>query len=271
MFPGQGVQRRGMGAGLFAAFPDVTHLASDLLGLSIEELCTNDAGRQLRDTRYAQPAVFVVNMLMHLRHAQEHGSAYDYYAGHSLGEYNALVAAGVLTFDDALRVVVRRGELMSEIAGGGMSAILGVGTTVVERAIRDSGLTHVFVANRNAQTQTTIAGDRHEVSLVAKALADLPTVRAVPLNVSGPFHTPLMSAVEPALRTVLAECEFAVDASPVVSSVTGALFTPEDGVDLLGRQPSVPVEWVRAIATLRAAGVTYFDEANGKTLTALLH
>lgn len=270
LFPGQGVQRRGMGAGLFGQFPEATARADEILGYSIEELCTRDPGRKLRDTRFAQPAVFVVNALLALRQAAEVPDGYQFYAGHSLGEYNALVAAGVLEFDAALRVVKRRGELMAGVTGGGMSAVQGVPAAFVRRALRETGLTSVYVANLNADTQTTIAGDRVEVAVAAKAIAALPGARVVPINVSGPFHTPLMAPVEPELRALLAACAFAAGTGTVVSSVTGEVLAPDDGPDLLARQVTAPVEWVRAVATLRAAGVTRFDEVNGSTLSALV-
>lgn len=270
LFPGQGVQRRGMGAGLFGQFPDVTALADEILGYSIEELCTRDPGRKLRDTRYAQPAVFVVNALLGMRQIAEQPGGYQFFAGHSLGEYNALVAAGVLDFAAAMRLVKRRGELMADVTGGGMSAVQGVPAAFVQRALRETGLTNVHVANYNADTQTTIAGDRVEVAVAAKAIGALPGARVVPLNVSGPFHTPLMAPVEPELRSLLDACEFGAGHGTVVSSVTGEVFPPDEGPDLLARQVSTPVQWVRAVATLRAAGVTEFDEVNGSTLSALV-
>ncbi|WP_165942485.1 ACP S-malonyltransferase [Micromonospora sp. KC721] len=259
-----------MGAGLFSEFPDSTALADEILGYSIEELCTRDPDRKLRDTRYAQPAVFVVNALAGRRQIAGQPDGYRFFAGHSLGEYNALVAAGVLGFEAALRLVKRRGELMADITGGGMSAVQGVPAAFVQRALRETGLTNVHVANFNADTQTTIAGDRVEVAVAAKAIGTLPGARVVPLNVSGPFHTPLMTPVESALRALLESSEFAPGDGTVVSSVTGEVFPPDEGTDLLARQVSRPVEWVRAVATLRASGVTHFDEVNGSTLSALV-
>ncbi|GLZ43493.1 acyltransferase domain-containing protein [Actinokineospora sp. NBRC 105648] len=266
LFPGQGVQRRGMGADLFDRFPVETALADDILGYSVAELCARDPERRLRDTRYAQPAVFVVNALLGLQRTAE--VDYGYFAGHSLGEYNALVAAGVLDLADGLRLVRRRAELMAGVTGGGMSAVQGVPVAFVRRALTETGLGRVFVANLNADTQTTIAGDRAELAVAGKAIAVLPGSRVVPINVSGPFHTPLMVPAEAEFRAVLAGHEFRPAATPVVSSVTGELF---DGPELLARQLCAPVEWVRTVRTLRAAGVTDFDEVHGQTLTSLVN
>ncbi|MEU1603001.1 acyltransferase domain-containing protein [Micromonospora matsumotoense] len=270
LFPGQGVQRRGMGADLFGLFPEATAMADEILGWSIEELCTRDPHRRLRDTRYAQPAVFFVNALLAQQLIAERPGHYRYFAGHSLGEYNALVAAGVLDLGVALRLVDRRAELMSQVTGGGMSAVQGLPVSFVRRALTETGLPRVFVANLNADTQSTIAGDRAELAVAAKAIGALPGARVVPLNVSGPFHTPLMAAAEQRFRAVLDDCDFAAAHTPVVSGVTGDVFDTARAAELLARQLSTPVEWVRAVTTLRAAGVTGFDEVNGKTLSAFL-
>lgn len=259
-----------MGADLFGLFPEATAMADEILGWSIEELCTRDPHRRLRDTRYAQPAVFFVNALLAQQVIAERPGHYRYFAGHSLGEYNALVAAGVLGLDAALRLVDRRAELMSQVTGGGMSAVQGLPVSFVRRALTETGLPRVFVANLNADTQSTIAGDRAELAVAAKAIGALPGARIVPLNVSGPFHTPLMAAAEQRFRAVLDGCEFAVGHTPVVSGVTGDVFDTGRAAELLARQLSTPVEWVRAVTTLRGAGVTGFDEVNGKTLSAFL-
>lgn len=270
LFPGQGVQRKGMGAGLFAEFGEETARADEILGYSIEELCTRDPDRRLRDTTYAQPAVFFVNALLGRRRLAEHPDRYGWLAGHSLGEYNALVAGGVLDLDTGLRLVARWAELMGRVTGGGMSAVQGVPVAFVRRALTESGLAHVFVANLNADTQTTIAGDRAEIAVAGKAIGALPGARVVPINVSGPFHTPLMAPAEAEFRAVLADRPFAPARTPVMSSVTGAPYTPDTAADLLARQLSSPVEWVRSVTALRAAGVTDFDGVNGQTLSALV-
>ncbi|MCX4751655.1 acyltransferase domain-containing protein [Kitasatospora sp. NBC_01287] len=269
LFPGQGVQRRGMGAGLFEEYPELTAAASEALGEPIDELCLRDERRRLRDTRYAQPAIFFVNALLGLRALAADPDAYAYLAGHSLGEYNALVLGGWLDLRQALTLVVRRAELMAQVTGGGMAAVLGVPGVLVERALRETQLSKVYIANRNADTQTTIAGDSAELQAAARAMAALPGARVVRINVSGPFHTPLMEPVQAALAELLRDCAFSTGRLPVVSSVTGEPFAAAHAVELLSRQVSAPVEWTRAVRTLRAAGVSHFDEVNGRTLTSL--
>ncbi|WBQ05156.1 ACP S-malonyltransferase [Kribbella sp. CA-293567] len=270
LFPGQGVQKKGMGAELFGAFPAETALADEILGYSIEELCLRDPDRRLRDTRYVQPAVFFVNALLGRQRIAEQPGGYQYFAGHSLGEYNALVAAEVLDLAAGLRLVKRRAEVMSAITVGGMSAVQGLPVAFVRRALTETGLSKVFVANLNADVQTTIAGDRAEIAVAGKAISALAGARVIPINVSGPFHTPLMEPAELEFREVLAAVEFGPAKTPVVSGVTGELFDPAEGAELLARQLSAPVEWVRTVTTLRAQGVTEFDEVNGQTLSSLL-
>lgn len=268
VFPGQGVQRKGMGEGLFARYPRETAAASELLGYPVDRLCLDDPGNRLADTRYAQPAVFLVNALSWMDLARE-GRRYDHLAGHSLGEFNALVAAGVIDLMDGLALVRRRAELMAGATGGAMVAVVGLSPARVDATLRGAGVNLVHVANRNSDKQVTVAGDRPQLALTVKALRAA-GARVLPVQVSGPFHTPLMASAGRAFTAVLREYTFRAGHTPVMSSVTGAPFTPDQAVRLLGRQISSPVEWVRTVRALRAAGVDHFDEVNGTTLTAFI-
>ena len=268
MFPGQGSQRAGMGGDLFVRFPELTATANDVLGYAIEESCVED--RRLADTRYAQPAIFVVNALAAHRHLADSPEPYEFFAGHSLGEYNALVAAGVLDFRSALELVSARGRLMSRIRVGGMAAVLGLTAEEIEQTLRHAGCTGVFLANYNSDRQIVVAGHDAELTVATAALRRAGAAQVAPLAVSGPFHTPLMApAVEP-FRKTLSRYEFRDGKSVVISSVTGKPFQPEFAVDLLSRQISSPVAWTNVVRTLRAAGVTRFDEVNGTILSGLM-
>ncbi|MGP4110405.1 ACP S-malonyltransferase [Streptomyces sp. 4N509B] len=268
VFPGQGVQRKGMGEELFARYPRETAAASEVLGYPVERLCRDDPDDRLSDTRYAQPAVFLVNALSWLRRERD-GRRPDYVAGHSLGEFNALVAAGVVDLMDGLALVRRRAELMAEVTDGAMVAVVGLDSSRVEATLRGAGLSLVHVANRNSDRQVTVAGERRQLGLAVRALRG-PGARVLPVPVSGPFHTPLMASAGRAFARVLREYTFRAGHTPVMSSVTGAPFVPEQAVELLSRQISHPVEWVRTVRALRAAGVDHFDEVNGTTLTAFI-
>ncbi|WP_033218925.1 ACP S-malonyltransferase [Kitasatospora phosalacinea] len=273
VFPGQGVQRRGMGAELFDLFPEEVEAADAVLGYSVRELCVHDPEGRLGDTRYAQPAVFLVNALDARRRLAGEGAGAEpvaCYAGHSLGEYNALVAAGCLDLLDALRLVRARAEAMAAVRGGAMAAVAGIGADEVASALRRGRVRGVYVANRNSDRQTVVAGGRDEVTGATGVLREAGARAVVPLPVSGPFHTPLMAPAARAFAAALEGRTFRSPAVPVFSGVTAAAFDPARAAALLTAQITAPVEWVRTVRALRAAGVTRFDEANGTTLTSLL-
>ncbi|MFE9421979.1 ACP S-malonyltransferase [Kitasatospora sp. NPDC006697] len=273
VFPGQGVQRPGMGSELFDLFPEEVEAADAVLGYSIRDLCLHDPDGRLADTRYAQPAVFLVNALDARRLQAEEGGAAEpvaCYAGHSLGEYNALVAAGCLDLLSALRLVRARAEAMASVRGGAMSAVAGMAAEDVESALRAARVRNVYVANRNSDRQTVVAGGRDEMAEAAGVLRGAGARAVVPLPVSGPFHTPLMAPAARAFMATLSGQAFAPPAVPVFSGVTAAAFEPARAAALLAAQITAPVEWVRTVRSLRGAGVTRFDEANGSTLTSLL-
>jgi [acyl-carrier-protein] S-malonyltransferase len=269
IFPGQGVQHRGMGQELFARYPDETRAASELLGYSVAEVCRTGPDGRLAGTRYAQPAVFLVNALAGLdRHRS--GRRYDWFAGYGLGEFNALVAAGVLDLMDALALVRHRAELMDGVAGGAMVAVTGSSAGRVETTLRRAGLNQVYVANRDSDEQVTVAGDRRQLTVAARALLRSGARGVHPVAVSGPFHTPLMVGAGRDFVPMLRRFEFRAGHTPVMSSVTAAPFRPEQAVVQLNRQIFAPVQWVDTVRALRGAGVEHFDEVNGTTLTPLL-
>lgn len=268
VFPGQWAAHQGMGEGLFARFPQQTVAASELLGHSVVELCREDPGERLADTRYAQPAVFLVNALSWLDLAHD-GRGWDYVAGHGLGEFNALVAAGVLDLMEGLALVERRAALMAGVRRGAMVAVVGLAADRVEATLRDAGLHMVHVAHHDTDRRVTVAGERPQLALAAKALSR-PGVRVLPMAAGGPFHTPLMAGAGREFAADLRTYRFRTGHTPVMSSVTGAPFDPAQAVRLLSRQLSHPVEWVRTVRALRAAGVDHFEEVNGSTLTAFL-
>jgi malonyl CoA-acyl carrier protein transacylase len=270
VFPGQGVQRAGMGADVFGRYPDLVADASDVLGWSVRELSERGDAERLTDTRYAQPAIFLVNALRALARAEDGPGGYDVYAGHSLGEFNALVAAGMLDLADGLRLVRERALAMAEVTGGGMAAVLGLPGERVEHLLRGSGLSQVFVANRNSDRQVTIAGEQRQLGLASRLLRTSGAAKVLPLRVSGPFHTPLMAPARARFGRALAGLRFAPGHAPVVSSVTGEVVDPAAAKDLLTRQLISPVEWVRVTHRLRGLGVTRVDELDGSTLTTLM-
>ena len=146
VFPGQGSQKKGMGEDLFDEFADITKKADEILGYSIKDLCLNNPDQNLNQTQYTQPAMYVVNAMTYLKKKQDSKDFPDYVAGHSLGEYNALHAAGVFSFENGLKLVKKRGELMSKAKKGGMAAIL---NTPQENTARKQFVIHIALDRIN--------------------------------------------------------------------------------------------------------------------------
>ncbi|MFI6141657.1 ACP S-malonyltransferase [Streptomyces griseus] len=273
VFPGQGTQKKGMGRSLFTRFPDLRRRADRVLGYPIEELCLENPERRLSETVYAQPAIYVVNAL-HWAAAQEDLPAADFFAGHSLGEYSALYAAGAFDFATGLALVRSRAELMSRISGGAMAAIVGVSEQIVEETLERHGADGVVIANHNAPEQFVLAGSREELARLRPVFEKTEGVRGfVPVRVSGPFHAPAMAPAAERFRSVLAAVDVGRLRTPVVSNVTGRPFGPDarEVRDLLAEQIARPVRWSDSIRYLRDAGVSDFTElGESKVLTSLI-
>lgn len=273
VFPGQGTQKKGMGRSLFGRFPDLRSRADRVLGYSIEELCLENPERRLSDTAYAQPAIYVVNAL-HWSAAQEDLPPADYFAGHSLGEYSALFAAGAFDFDTGLTLVQRRAELMSQVSGGAMAAVVGVSERIVEETLKQHDATGVVIANYNAPEQFVLSGSREELARIKSVFEKVEGVRGfIPVRVSGPFHAPAMAPAAARFRSLLASVDVGELRTPVISNVTGRPFGPDarEVRELLAEQIAKPVRWADCIRYLRDAGVSEFTElGESKVLTSLI-
>ncbi|WP_257386469.1 ACP S-malonyltransferase [Tahibacter caeni] len=274
MFPGQGSQVRGMGGALFDEFAELTAQADAILGYSIKELCLEDPRKELDNTRFTQPALFVVNALSYCRKLEESGAKPDYLAGHSLGEFNALLAAGCFSFEDGLRLVQKRGQLMSQVSGGGMAAVLNSTPEQIEAVLRDNGLTNVELANFNTPTQIVISGLKEEVA-AAQPLLQKGRVLFFPLNTSGAFHTRFLAEAQQEFRAFLQTIAIAPPAIPVISNVTAQPYAADAVVETLARQIASPVRWSDSVEHLIALGSDadpmQFDECgHGDVLTRLV-
>ena len=266
LFPGQGSQFVGMGKALFEGSPAaraVFEEADAALGFELSRLCFEGPEAELRATANTQPAILThsIAALAALRSSSPErleGAAFA--AGHSLGEYSACVAAGALSFADAVRLVRRRGTFMQEAvpAGeGAMAAIVGLPADDVEAACREaSGDEVVSAANYNSPEQTVIAGHAAAVERASAACVARGAKRAIPLAVSAPFHSPLMRPARERMAELLEATGFADAAIPVVTNVDaepvtrGALLR-----DALVRQVDSPVRWVESVRRLAAGGV----------------
>lgn len=267
VFPGQGSQRKGMGADLFARFPAEVAAADTVLGYSVAELCTADPLGRLRDTEYAQPALFVVNALRYL--AREDRTPPEFLAGHSLGELNALRVAGCFDFATGVAIVARRGALMAAASGGGMVAVVGLAAYRVAEVL--AGFPDVDLANYNSPTQTVIAGPVAALREAADALRAEPGARCVPLAVSAAFHSRQMRDAATAFADYLETVPLAAPRLRVLANATGMPYPAgENPASLLARQVDGPVRWLGSMRFLLAEGVTSVEEMGGpRVLTPL--
>lgn len=252
LFPGQGVQHVGMGADLFARYPKEVATADDILGYSVQVLCLQDPERRLQDTRYAQPAIHIVNCLSFMKWTEAGGQVPAWVAGHSLGEFAALFAAGVFGFADGVRIVKRRAELMAQANGGGMVAVLGLSQRSIEHVLERASLTTIDIANFNTSTQIVISGPREDVVRAVPLLKAAGAADAVVLRVSAAFHSRYMEVPASEFAHFLREFRWARPAVPVVSNVTARPYGDGEVGTLLARQIVSPVRWLESIRFLIA-------------------
>ena len=278
VFPGQGAQKVGMGRALAAAFPicrDTFAEADDALGESLSRLCFEGPEERLLLTENTQPAILAMSTAV-ARLAVSRGLQPSFAAGHSLGEYSAHVAAGTLSFADALRTVRRRGRYMQEavpVGAGAMAAILGLDADGVARACAEAaGDEIVTPANLNAPGQVVIAGHAAAVARASERARALGARRAIPLAVSAPFHCPLMKPAEDRLAPELRALTAHDPSVPVVANVDAEpKRTAAAAIDALIRQVSSPVRWEDVVRRLAAEGVTRVVELGpGSVLAGLI-
>ncbi|CAL9285074.1 ACP S-malonyltransferase [Streptomyces sp. SudanB52_2052] len=270
VFPGQGSQHKGMGAELFAAFPEPVAEADEILGYSVEELCRDDTDGLLQNTEFTQPALYVVNALSLLAHRRDGGPEPDYVAGHSLGEYNALHAAGVFDFATGLRLVAKRGELMARVADGGMAAVVGLTAEQVGEVLAAPGLGNVSIANYNNPTQIVVAGPREDVERAGAAFQDAGAGLYTVLRVSGAFHSPYMSDLRDEFADYVRTFALRPPGIPVISNVTARPYG-DDVAGALIQQLDHPVRWTDTVRHLLALGVTDIEPLGpGRALRGLI-
>lgn len=269
MFPGQGSHRPGIGRELFPKFPHLLRQADSVLGRSVTDLCLNASAKELTDTRNAQTAMYVVGALSYLDEVRETGRVPDAVAGHSLGEYVALFAAGAFDFLTGLEIVARRGELMAQAPEGGMAAVMEVAPDRI-REVLSRDAPGVDVANLNAPGQTVVSGPREEIASLRAAFGD-EARNVVPLNVGGAFHSRYMAGAAEEFGAFLAQYVLATPRIEVISNVTARPYGGEDPADLLTRQVSSPVRWSETVAYLLDRPDPQFREIGpGQVLTGLV-
>lgn len=278
VFPGQGSQKVGMGKELVEAFPEsraVFDEADEALGFPLSRLCFFGPEGDLQLTANTQPAILAASLAAE-RALTSRGCRPDFVAGHSLGEWSAVVAAGSLTLRDAVATVRRRGEYMQEavpVGEGAMAAILGLDLPSIQEACAASAQGQVVSpANVNSPGQVVIAGHAAAVDRASLACTAAGAKRAVRLPVSAPFHCALMMPAQERLGVDLARLPFADPAPPLVNNVDATLVSKAGGCrDGLLRQVSGTVRWQECVEALAAAGVTTFVEIGpGQVLSGLI-
>ncbi|OQW95631.1 MAG: [acyl-carrier-protein] S-malonyltransferase [Verrucomicrobia bacterium A1] len=276
LFPGQGAQAVGMGRDLAEQIPAAAAMfrrAGEVLGFDLARVCFEGPEAELTRSDRAQPAIFVVSAACaEALTLAKPGLAWAFTAGHSLGEWTALYAAGVVSFDDALRVLQARGRFMQQACEqnpGAMLAVLGLPREAVEQVAARSG---AEVANFNEPAQTVLSGTREAIDAAERVAGELKAKRAVRLPVAGAFHSSLMKPAADQLAGLLAGIDFKAPRFPVMSNATGA---PHGGPDEtrreMVRQVTSSVRWVDIVQYLAAQGVGRYVECGpGRVLTGLV-
>ena len=275
IFPGQGAQFVGMGQDLYESFPDAQLMferANEILGFSITDIMFQGTADDLKQTRVTQPAIFLHSVIL----AEMLGESFDpqMVAGHSLGEFSALVAAGALGFEDGLQLVSRRAMAMQkacELKPSTMAAVLGLEDAVVEDIC--TGTDGIVVpANYNCPGQLVISGDVEAVNMACEKLKDAGARRALVLPVGGAFHSPLMEPAREQLAAAIEQTSFNAPRCPVYQNVTTkAESDPQDIKKNLIAQLTAPVKWTQSVRNMVADGASEFVELGpGKVLQGLV-
>ncbi|QMU65925.1 MAG: ACP S-malonyltransferase [Flavobacteriaceae bacterium] len=265
LFPGQGSQYKGMGKDLFDHYPKEMKLASEMLGYDLKKLCLKDPNRQLAKTEFTQPALYVVNHLRYL----EKGIIPDYLAGHSLGEYNALLAAGAYDFETGLKLVQKRGKLMASASGGSMAAVLGIGIDSLKEKLQEGDYGGLDIANYNTPTQTVLSGPRESINRVVKDF-DVQGIKSIPLFVTAPFHSRYMESVAKEFALFLEGFTFDTPKIPVISNATAHPYGKEQVAKLLSRQIADSVQWANSVSYLMGKAIVEYKEIGRDILTKMV-
>jgi malonyl CoA-acyl carrier protein transacylase len=264
-----------MGQDIFVRFKDLKEQADDILGYDLARLCKDGPIEKLSQTEYTQPALYAVNSLQYLKYLEDGGRTPEYLLGHSVSEYAALFAAGVLDFATGLKIVVKRGELMSEAQGGGMAAVLGLKANEIEEILRSEGIHDVFAANYNTPKQIVLSGIKQSVIGAERQFVDAGASHYKVLQVSGAFHTPFMEKACGRFAEFISCFEFESQNIPVISNVTARPHVDADIAALLdsgledARQALV--QKIGENINLRRVERVAFDDANAGIVESYVH
>jgi [acyl-carrier-protein] S-malonyltransferase len=269
VFPGQGSQAVGMGKGLAESLLDQ---ANQILGFDLKKLCLEGPAEELKKTEFQQPAIFTVSAAA-FQLLKSRGASCEVVAGHSLGEYSALYAAGAISFEDGVKVVHLRGKFMQEAvpAGtGAMAAVLGIERKTIIAICREVG--KVWPANFNSPDQVVISGEKESVARAGEKLKAAGAKKIIPLAVSAPFHCPLMQPAADKLALELDKIQINDPLIPVIANVTADYVTSGEAIkSLLIRQVTGSVLWDDSVRKMAAGGISAVIEVGpGKVLSGLV-
>jgi len=263
-----------MGQGLFDEVREYAAMEKDvdaILGYSLRKRCLEDPDNRLKETQFTQPCLYVVNAL-HYYKALSQGVTPAFVAGHSLGEYDALLAAGVFDFLTGLRLVKKRGELMSQAKNGAMGAVIGLGVSMIAKVLKDNGLASIDVANFNSPSQTVVSGPAEDIMRAGSFFEKGGARMYMPLQVSAAFHSRYMEDAAGVFGDFLAPFTFSPPRIPVIANATGRPYPTENASEsaksLLVHQIAHSVQWTQSVRFLIGQGVMQFSEMGpGNVLT----
>ena len=274
IFPGQGSQYVGMGLDLYNEFSfaqEYYECANDILGYNLANISFYGPEEKLSKTQFTQPAIFVHSIIID-NYLKNNGSKPDAVAGHSLGEFSALVSAKILTFEDALQIIKVRSDAMgmsSKIKPGSMAAIIGANDTEINTICQQEGI--VVPANINAPGQIVISGEKKSIDNAINKAKKIGIRRAVPLNVSGAFHSPLMQSARKPLQGIINSVSFQEVITPIYQNILAKPVTDIKSIkNNILNQLEKPVLWKNTIENMIKDGITNFIELGpGKVLSGL--
>ena len=275
VFPGQGSQAKGMGGELFERYPERVRQADAVLGYSIRQLCLDDPDDQLGRTQFTQPALYVVNALSYFARIDDGAAPPDFLAGHSLGEFDALMAAGCYDFETGLKLVKKRGALMGQVSGGAMAAVLNASKEQIEALLAEHGLDDVGLANYNTPSQIVISGPAEQLAK-AEPLFRQGKMRFYPLNTSGAFHSKFMLPAREKFAKYLKTFKLAAPKIPVISNVTAREYQAGELAQTLSAQIASTVRWSESVQYLielaaeRGEEMAFEEIGHGDVLTRLV-
>lgn len=274
IFPGQGSQKQGMGLDLLETSNGakaILEQAENLASFSLKSLLKDNPEGQLNQTLYTQPALFTVSA-MYLESLKEESVEYSAVAGHSLGEYSALYASGAVSFEEGLKLVLKRGELMDKVNEDslGMAALLGADLASLEKVVE--GIEGLYIANLNSPDQTVVSGTKESLKAAEDKLKEAGVKRIFPLKVSGAFHSPFMAPVKEAFQEYLSTCPIQDASCDLYPNILASAVRDGETIrKCLTDQMTGRVRWTETILKMKAEGVNEMIECGpGKVLSGLV-